>query len=196
MLRPGRQVNICHETSAWVHDVGARRSRVAVARAAEKAVKCGWRVGRWGATGGDGICVEPLAGPKQAPQSGWTWRGKAQGFIQRTGFATRHWVPAGPLHTIGPRSLGYPLEPGLPVSDTRRPRAGCGTRTYRLSAAKPAVRRARFTSRICFNGICASACPLVVPPDVRTERVEAALGDARGRVDQLTAPSSGSGQLC
>ena len=38
------------------------------------------------------------------------------GFQRRMGLSR-------PLHTIRPRSLGYPLEPGLPVSDTRRPRA-------------------------------------------------------------------------
>ena len=152
---------------------------------------------------GQSRCSVEKGNPKQAPQSGWTWQGKGQGFMQPTGITAfalatrrRRMGLTRPLDTIRPRSLGYPLEPGLPVSDTRRPRAGCGARTYRLSAAKPTVRRARFTSRICFNGICAAACPLVVPPDVRTERVEAALGDARGRVDQLTAPSSGSGQLC
>ena len=98
MLRPGvpgRQVNICHETSAWVHDGAAKLgSRVAVARAAEKAVLLeveGWAMGcGWwgrhmcGATHRSQACA--------AKRMDMARKGAANGDVTALGLATRHWV--------------------------------------------------------------------------------------------------------
>ena len=146
-----RQVNICHETSAWVHDGAAKLgSRVAVARAAEKAVVvqvegwamgCGW----WG---------RHMCGATRRSQAsgGWTWKGAAF-YAANRGAPRWDW-----RRSIGSNNssaghhrtsfAGLPPRAG-PACERHAAAAGCGARRYRLSAAKPTVPRTGFAKN-CF----------------------------------------------